>query len=238
LSDALETKLEVSSDYSRRLSVGAEGAHMRSREGGTEEWSGEGSVRLRPTNRLLFSAQLEYQKTQNDLQYVATAESTAGSRWVLGRIDEKVWNLTFRVNLALTPELTVQYYGSPFIATGRYSAFKRATDTLAADYERRFQRVGESELAYSAGNDTYRVTEAGGASYSFEDPDFRLQEFHSNLVTRWEWKPGSSLYVVWSQGRSGSFATWDNSSSRNWRDLWHARPDNVLMVKFSYWFTI
>jgi hypothetical protein len=238
LSDALETRVEVSSDYSRRLSVSGEAAHMRSHEGGTEESSIEGSFKLRPTNRLLLSAEVDYEKTLNDLQYVATAESTTGPRWVLGRIDEKVWNITFRVNLALTPELTVQYYGSPFIATGRYSAFKRATDTLAGDYERRFQRLGESEIAYSAASDSYRVSEAGGAAYSFEDPDFRLQEFHSNLVTRWEWKPGSSLYVVWSQGRSGNFATWDNSFSRNWRDMWHARPDNVLMVKFSYWFTI
>ena len=72
-------------------------------------------------------------------------------RWVLGRIDQDTWNFTFRVNLSITPDLTVQYYGSPFIGTGRYTAFKRATDTLAPGNADRFHLYGPDEIAYSAG---------------------------------------------------------------------------------------
>jgi hypothetical protein len=174
----------------------------------------------------------------NDLQYVATATAADGPRWVLGRIDQKVWDLTFRANLGITPELTVQYYGSPFMATGRYTSFKKATQTLAPGYEDRFRRFGAAEIGYRPGSSTYQVTEAGsGTSYAFSNPDFRFQEFRSNLVVRWEYKPGSSLYVVWSQGRTGDGSGWNDTVRSNWSDLWRTRPDNVLLVKLSYWFS-
>ena len=81
-----------------------------------------------------------------------------------------------------------------------------------------------------------RVTEAGGGpSYSFRNPDFSFRQFRSNLVARWEWKPGSSVYVVWSQGRTSEAPSWDESFSHNWSELWGARPDNVFLVKVSYW---
>ncbi len=157
---------------------------------------------------------------------------------MLGRIDQDVWNLTLRVNLAITPDLTVQYYGSPFIATGRYTALRKATDTLARAYEQRFHRYGPDEIAYSAAANAYDVSEAGGgAGYSFANPDFSFHQFRSNLVARWEWKPGSSLYVVWSQGRTGHEPYGDDSFHGNWRGLWSTRPDNVFLVKLSYWFS-
>jgi hypothetical protein len=102
------------------------------------------------------------------------------------------------VNLAITPDLTIQYYGSPFIATGLYTAHRKATDTLSPVYEERFHRYGPDEIAYSAKGNTYTVREAGGGpSFSFANPDFSFQEFRSNFVAWWEWKPGSFFYVVW-----------------------------------------
>ncbi len=110
-----------------------------------------------------MSADLDYTRATDDLQYVASVETAGGPRWVMGRIDQEVWALTFRANLTVTPELTVQYYGSPFIATGRYGEFKKATDTLAAGYEDRFHRYASSEIAYRPVANLYRVNEAAGA---------------------------------------------------------------------------
>lgn len=82
------------------------------------------------------------------------------------------------------------------------------------------------------------MTEAGGGpTYSFSNPDFSFREFRSNLVVRWEWKPGSSLYVVWSQGRTDYIPSWDESFRSNWDALWRTQPDNVFLVKLSYWFS-
>ncbi len=56
-------------------------------------------------------------------------------------------------------------------------------------------------------------------------------------MARWEWKPGSSVYVVWSQGRTGSVPAWESSFRPNWDALWRTQPDNVFLVKLSYWFS-
>ncbi len=204
-------------------------------------WSISTSLGLRPSNRLSLSANVSYKKATDDLQYVATAASVDGSRWILGRIDQDVWNITFRANLAVTPELTVQYYGSPFIATGRYADFKKATRTLAEAYEDRFHRYSASEIAYRSAENRYDVTESstnGNVQYSFDNPDFSFQQFRSNLVVRWEYKPGSSLYFVWSQGRTGYLPTWNRGLGDNWNDLWRTPADNIVLVKVSYWFTL
>ena len=82
------------------------------------------------------------------------------------------------------------------------------------------------------------MTEAGGGpSYSFANPDFNFRQFRSNLVARWEYKPGSSLYVVWSQGRTDLAPQAGIPFASNWDSLWHLHPDNVFLVKVSYWFS-
>ena len=192
---------------------------------------------MRPSRRLSLSAEVGYEKLADNLQYVASADSSDGPRWVLGRIDQDTWSFTIRANLTLTPELTLQYYGSPFLSAGLYTQFKRATDTLSQQYEDRFHLYAPGEIAQSPDGGSYTVTETGGASYSFANPDFSFRQFRSNLVARWEYRPGSSLYVVWSQGRTGYEPYWQDSFSSHWQGLWDAPPDNVFMVKFSYWFS-
>ena len=238
LSDRWVSTIGVGTDSSSRVALSADGQRTWAREGGTGSWRGHGRIRLRPSNRLVLTADGSYTRTTNDLQYVTTAHADSGPGWVLGRIDQDIWALTFRANLAMTPELTVQYYGSPFLASGRYEAFKRATDTLAAGYEDRFHRYGESEIAYLPATGRYRVSEAGSnASYSFANPDFSFRQFRSNLVVRWEYRPGSSLYAVWSQGRTDDGPAWDGTFRGNWSGLWRAPSDNVFLIKLSYWFS-
>ena len=120
-----DTSRRVSASALRRARLGA-----RRRLARTRAWAR--GLNLRLSNRLSLSGSAYYEQLLDNLQYVATADADDGDpRWVLGRIDQDTWNFTFRVNLSITPDLTVQYYGSPFIGTGRYTAFKRATDTLA-----------------------------------------------------------------------------------------------------------
>jgi hypothetical protein len=170
-------------------------------------------------------------------QYVTTADTAQGPRYVLAHIDQDTWALTFRVNLSLTPDLTVQYYGSPFLGTGRYTEFKRAASTLARRYADRFFTFSADEIAYQPGSNGYQVSETGGPSYSFPNPDFSFRQFRSNLVLRWEYRPGSTVYLVWSQGRTDPFDRWEPSLGRNWNGLWATRPQDVFLVKLSYRFS-
>jgi hypothetical protein len=198
-----------------------------------------GGVSVRASRRLSLAGTVNYEQTLDNLQYVATAEAGDDPRWVLARIDQDTWSFTVRVNFSVTPDLTIQYYGSPYIGTGRYTEFKRAADTLAERYPARFHLYGPGEITYVESANAYRVTEAGGGpAYVFGNPDFSFRQFRSNLVARWEWKPGSSLFVVWSQGRTSEVPAWEDSFADNWSQLWRAEPDNVFLVKASYWFSL
>jgi hypothetical protein len=235
--DFFEAALSASTDTSRRASLSAEAEHAWSVDDDSRASELEGQLNLRLSNRLSLSGRVSYQQKTDNLQYVATARDESGEvPYVLGRIDQDTWDFTFRVDLALSPDLTVQYYGSPFIGTGRYSEFKRATDTLARDYADRFHLYGPDEIAQGEGG-RYFVAEAAGGRYSFANPDFSFRQFRSNLVVRWEYRPGSTLYVVWSQGRTSEVPAWDSSFRSNWDELWRTSPDNVFLVKISYWFS-
>jgi hypothetical protein len=229
--------LGAGTDSSRRISFSAHGEHAWAVEDDSRSSSVEGELQLRLSNRLSISGALSYERLLDNLQYVTTAESAEGPRWLLARIAQDTWDFTFRINLSLTPDLTVQFYGSPFIGTGRYTDFKRGTDTLARRYADRFHAFGAGEIAYRPDGNAYDVSETSGPSYSFANPDFSFRQFRSNLVVRWEYRPGSSVYVVWSHGRTDGRDRWEQSFGRNWDSLWTTRPQNVFLVKLSYWFS-
>jgi hypothetical protein len=235
--DYFFTGLQVESDPSRRAWFLVHGEHSWAVGDDTRYSSLASELRLRPSNRLSLSAAVSYEQLVDNLQYVTTASVESSPRYVLARILQDTWSLTLRANLSITPDLTIQYYGSPFLGTGRYTAFKKGTDTLAKRYEDRFHLYSASEIAYDPAGNRYQVAEAQGPSYAFDNPDFSFRQFRSNLVARWEYRPGSALYVVWSQGRTGSVATWESSWAANWNALWDQRPDNVFFVKVSYWFS-
>ena len=147
--------------------------------------------------------------------------------------------LTVRLNYSLTPDLSVQFYGQPFVAAGSYSRFKRITDPGTKDYDRRYHVFGDGEIGRDAAG-AYSVDEDGDGrpDYGFGNPDFNVLEFRSNLVVRWEYIPGSALFIVWSQGRNGFSPAGDFSFGRDVRDLFDIHPRNVFLIKFSYCFQL
>ncbi len=194
---------------------------------------------LRLSNAFTFSAYVDYTRNSNATQYVATAETDQGSRYIVGKIDQKTLNATVRVNLHLTPELSVQYYGSPFVSIGKYTDLKRVVAPRAGIYEQRFQPFLGDQITARPDGSTYDVAEGPGAqSYSFTNPDFSFRQFRSNLVLRWEYRPGSTLYAVWSQGRTSNDAVWEGSLARNYSALWRTEAQNVFLVKLTYWFSM
>jgi hypothetical protein len=236
--DYFTGELGIGSDGARRASFSLEGEHSWSVDDDSRASELETDVRLRLSNRLALTSQIRYESLSDNLQYVTTVDSSAGPRYLLGRIDQDTVAFTFRANLALTPDLTLQYYGSPFISTARYTAFKRATDTLAEAYSRRFHGYGLDEISAAPDRSTYDIAEREGTRFSFANPDFSFRQFRSNVVLRWEYKPGSPLYVVWSQGRTGEEPHWESRFGSNWSGLWRTRPDNVFLVKLSYWLSL
>jgi hypothetical protein len=142
--------------------------------------------------------------------------------------------MSLRLDLVLTPEMTIQFWGQPFIASGAYSEFKYVTNPRANRFQDRFQPYHSSELIFLENEGYYDITETGsGLNYQFDNPDFNVKEFLSNLVFRWEYRPGSYFFLVWSQSRSGYDPFGHFHFGDNFMDMWDAHPTNVLLLKLS-----
>lgn len=197
--------------------------------------SAELELEYKPFSNLDFSIEPGFNHAYSELQYVMQYHSGENDRYIFGSIERKTLALSLRINLILTPELTLQYWGQPFIATGRYSDFKIITEPLAEDFTDRFRLYGPGEITLNDSGDTYLINEPeSGLSYTFSVPDFNVREFLSNMVFRWEYRPGSYLYLVWSQTREGYENYGILDFQDDFRNIWDIHPHNIFLVKFSY----
>jgi hypothetical protein len=208
--------------------------------GDSNNWSLNPSLKLVPSAAMSLSVGPMFAKNRNKLQYVETPTAGGDNRYIFGSIDQSTVGMTVRLNYSLTPDLSIQFYGMPFVSAGKYSAFKRITSSRSKDFAARYHVFGAGELAYDAEAQTYAVDENGdgAADYSFANPDFNFRELRSNLVVRWEYIPGSALYVVWSQGRTGSLVDGTFDMRRDFNGLFGIHPYNIFLVKFSYCFQL
>lgn len=193
-----------------------------------------------PVPAFNLSLRPSYSFYRTELQYVGTVDFGAEKRYLVGKIEQKTLSMVVRLNLSLTPDLSLQFYGMPFISAGKYSRFKMITEPRAREWADRYHVFGEGEISYDEGAAVYRVDENGDGlmDYSFGNPDFNFRQFRSNLVLRWEYRPGSTLFLVWSQGRTdygySGLLDFENDLS----ELFHGKPDNVFLIKFSYNFNL
>jgi hypothetical protein len=197
-------------------------------------------VIINPNKALNVSVAPTYSSNRQELQYIATEEFGGDPRYLFGRVDQKTLGVTVRLNYSLSPELSIQLYGQPFVASGRYSRYKRITDPRTRDYANRYSIFAANRIGYDAESETFSVDENGDGlvDYGFDNPNFNVLEFRSNLVVRWEYVPGSALYLVWSQGRDGFRSIGDFSFGRDLSDLFDVHPRNVFLIKFSYCFQL
>ncbi|HEY4056807.1 MAG TPA: DUF5916 domain-containing protein [Kofleriaceae bacterium] len=168
------------------------------------------------------------------LQYVDQVDDSFGTRhYVFGKIDQMTGSLTVRLNWTFSPRLTLQAYAQPFIASGRYSELKDVDHPGANKFEDRFTNIEGN--AYSLADDTYTVRAGTGAMYSFDKPDFNVRELRSTVVMRWEYRPGSSIFAIWSHGQSDSIVDGRFRFGDSVRALADAAGENTFMVKANYW---
>ena len=170
------------------------------------------NVSWRPRSGVVVSASLGYNKGQSDSQWVENQTIGAATHYVFGRLDQTTVSLTARVNYTIRPTLTLEIYAAPFVSSGAYSHFKELKNGRAAAYEDRY-----APYAYAS------------------NPDFNYRSFRSTNVLRWEYRPGSALFVVWQQGREDVINDGRFQFGRNLGDLFATPATNVFLVKFSRW---
>ncbi len=230
---------EINSDSRRRIYGGfGGGGNLVDDDAGhrSHVWS---YLAFRPSNAIRLEMNPEYGRNRPDLQYIQQTDYAGEPAYVYGDLEQETFELSLRVDYSLTPRLTVQYYGAPFVSAGKYSDFKRITDPRAGDYEDRFVRLGDAATRDPAGG-AWNVDEDsdGATDYSFGDRDFNVRDFNSNLVVRWEYSPGSSLYVVWSQQRSGFEPDGRFDVGRDLDGLFDVHPHDVFLIKINRWFDL
>jgi hypothetical protein len=229
----------VNSDSRRRITASLGSSLFSADDASRKSWGVDLSLVYHPSNQLSISLAPGYSYYMHQLLYVAAVAASPGddTRYVMARILQNTFYLTLRLNYSITPELSIQFYGQPFLSNGRYDAFKRITDPRARLFQDRFRAYAAGEIGYDPGQNAYQVQEAGG-SYSFGNPDFNVLELRSNLVLRWEYRPGAALYLVWSQGRGGDSGRTDFDLSSGIRDLLNLPATHVFLVKFTYSFNL
>ena len=231
--------ISVETDSRKKVRFFMSGSSSRRDNGDSWHFSAEAGSTIVPSRAFQLSLSPGYEQRYNELQYVCTQDVSGQKRYIFGAIDQKTLALTIRLSYCLTPELSIQFYGMPFLSAGRYDRFKHITDSRSRDWGRRYHLYESGELAWDEAAGGYSVTEAAtGLAYGFGRPDFNFLQFRSNLVIRWEYIPGSTLYLVWSQGRTGFREDGEFSFGRDVDNLFNIHPYNVFLVKFSYCFQL
>lgn len=198
-------------------------------------------VNVQPLDALKFSLSPGYSHSwRRQDQFVAQLDYEGQRRTVVSEVDQRSLSLTARINYNLTPNLTVQYYAQPFIFRALYNNYGYVTNPLGQDYDSRFHRYNAQEIQKIPGGFAVDEGQNGVVDYSFETPDFNFVQFRSNLVLRWEYVPGSEVYLVWSQGNTPNASSdLDTPLPRSLFDnVVHTRPQNIFLVKFTYRFLL
>jgi hypothetical protein len=170
------------------------------------------NITWRPRDGIAISAALNLSRSDTDSQWITNLIEADTPHYVFGHLEQKTVGLTARINYTIKPTLTLQIYAQPFVAAGDYSAFKELTDGRAARYADRY------------------------AAYNYtENPDFNVRAFRTTNVLRWEYRPGSALFIVWQQGREDFANDGTLRYGASLSDLFATPSTNVFLVKFSRW---
>ena len=198
------------------------------------------TLSYKPTNSLTIRLSPNYSESRNDLQYVTNVEDNNGNviRYMRGTINQQTLSLSLRLEYSINPNLSVQYYGRPFFASGKYHDFKYIIEPDANNYSNRFYQLLPSQINYDANNETYLVDENtdGTTDYSFDNRNFNFMDFQSNLIVRWEYRPGSTVFFVWTMSKQTSESVYSTSLNNDMDNLYDTHPHNIFLVKFSYRF--
>jgi len=230
----LSTNVRLRTNTAKRVSGSLQYVGEHNNNGHSSYNSIVPEITLRMGNHVHLSGSFNYQWNRNALQYVGQAVGTNGTtHFLMGEMNQKTYGITLRMQVNLTPDISMQFYGSPFTSIASYSDFKRDTQTTSKQFSQRFYPFSSNEITFAG--DRFQVSENGNA-YSFASPDFSFNEFRSNFVFRWEYLPGSTIYFAWIHSLSNR----KNQYVSGWRDnidtMFDMPSTNTFMVKMNFWF--
>jgi hypothetical protein len=228
----------VSNPFSSKVRLGVGGFWGNLNHG--DDYNVSIDVTFEPTDQLRVSLSPEYSRDTNRRQFYAsedrTDERTFGRRYIFSTIEQSEISLPIRMNYAFHPDLSLELWAQPFAASGRFSEFGELPEAASFDL-RTFGTDGttiDESTDPESGARTYTVTD-GADEFTLPDRNFNRLSFRSNLVMRWELRPGSTLFLVWQQNLSESAGDGRYVRAGDLFDVFGAPGRNVLALKMSYW---
>ena len=207
------------------------------------------SLTIKPSSRFLINLGPSLDLDNTSQQYVTEVSDPnapagfAGTRYVFGRLRQKTFSLDTRINTTYTPNLTLELFAQPFLSSGKYTSFKEFAEVKS----RRMNYFGRDNNSWVHDNfdsqtgafTGYTIDPDGDAGiaapFVVDNPDFNFRSLRGTSVLRWEYRPGSTLYFVWTQQRDGSDQFGDLYFRRDRSALFRDRPTNVFQIKGTYW---
>lgn len=176
------------------------------------------SLQWRVADRFTTSLGVNYTDNRDDTQWFGNFTDDQGvTHHTFAHLDQQTLGLTWRMGYTFSPDASLQVYANPFVSKGSYRDVRELADPRAERYDDRFRPYEDAEVAADPGG-------------------FNFKQFRSNVVFRWEYSPGSTLFLVWSQGRQDFLPLAGQQDFRgDLGDLFGRRADDVFLAKVSYW---
>lgn len=196
------------------------------------------SIKYKPGNALSFYIVPSYTKSRHTLQYVENISSGNITYYINASLERLINTLELSAHYSITPDLSIQFFSQIYFSKGRYFDFKKITSPKADIFSDRFEAFNPNQVYYESNLGLYSIDDNndGNIDFSFVNPDFNFRDLKSNLIVRWEYKPGSTLFLVWSHGRESIISDYNVPLINDAHDLMKSFPNNVFLLKFSYRF--
>jgi len=230
----------INSDWRKNI-TGGTGFGFNQSESGGSGWNVNGELGWKFSTNLNINLDVGYSVGTEIDQYVGRWEDSAavamyGNRYIVAQLDRETLAAELRLDYTFTPTLSFQVYFQPFLATGSYSHFKEFTHPKSYDFME--YGVDGSSTLEKTDDGEYRLDPTGGDDsdvIEFWNPDFNYKSMIGNAVLRWEFRPGSTLYLVWTTNRLDFQNPGGMSVQRDLENLLSQPSDNVLALKITYW---
>ncbi|MFN8573268.1 MAG: DUF5916 domain-containing protein [Gemmatimonadaceae bacterium] len=232
---------QVSTDARQRAVFDLSVEVVQGSEENADQMTIQPGVALKPASNVFIQISPTYERSEATAQYVTavtdpTATAFSGTRYVFAFTNTRTLSLDTRVNWTFAPDVTLQLYAQPFFASGDYQRFREFAaprSVVKRDYGTDIGTITQDPATR-----VYTVDPDGAgpaAPFTIANPNFSARSLRGTAVLRWEYRPGSTLYFAWTQQRSGSGDQGDFDFGRDRAALFRDRPENVFLIKATYW---
>ncbi len=209
---------------------------------GSYNWRLSPEVEFKLGSNITLGIEPSYRYNFSDAQWVTAVDDVAqtdtyGKRYIFGQMERKEFSCSIRFNWIFSPKMSLQAFIQPFISSGAYRNFKE----LAKPETYSFNHYGKGGSTISEGDEGYTIDPDGNGSvesFTISNPDYSYKSLRSTVVFRWEYDPGSTFYLVWTQRRSDDSHPGRFRFGRDFRDMLKADGENIFMMKFTYRFNL